>query len=194
VCVQTCWCTYASPLSSLVFLLPSVYRCFSVLASHTTRRNVAAAVFPPLHFPTGSPSASSCGPFALVQSGCFSYSRWWWAQTAGFAIVGKCCCCKAASFSLYLPIVFRPHTHYPTRRGSRCLSAFYISLPAVRVHHPCEPHKAFCTRAIGVLLVQSLVVGADSGFRDRGEVRAAPESESELLSKKLGWVGVFATS
>jgi hypothetical protein len=170
VCVQTCWCTYASPLSSLVFLLPSVYRCFSVLASHTTQRNVAAAVFPPLHFPTGSPSASSLRtfctraigvllvqslvvgadsgfrdrgevlllqgrfvlrlpthrfpsshttqrdvaaavfppftfpyrqseciilanltrPFALVQSGCFSYSRWWWAQTAGFAIAGKC--------------------------------------------------------------------------------------------------------
>jgi hypothetical protein len=65
---------------------------------------------------------------------------------------------------------------------------------AVRVHHPCEPHKAICTRAIGVLLVQSLVVGADSGFRGRGEVRAAPESESELLSEKLGWVGVFATS
>jgi hypothetical protein len=51
-----------------------------------------------------------CEPFALVQSGCFSYGRWWWAQTAGFAIVGKCCCCKAASFSAYLPIVFRRHT------------------------------------------------------------------------------------
>jgi hypothetical protein len=105
----------ARPLRS-----PSTYPSFSVL-THTTRRDVAAAVFPPFPFPHRQSEciilAKLTRPFALVQSGCFSYSRWRWAQTAGLAVAGKCGCCWAA-----------------------------------------------------------------------------PESESELLSKKLGWVGVFATS
>ena len=101
----------------------------------------------------------------------------------------------AFSSAVHLLVFFVP-AHYRTRRSNRCLSALSAP-PVVRVHHPCDLIRPLAPVQTGCFSYSRWRWARTAVFAAAGKCCccwAVPASESELLSKKLGWVGVFAAS